>query len=159
MTNKTELNARNQEVIDEFRANAGQVAARAGQTLVILNTIGAKSGLPRTNPVTYLPGLEGDDRIYVFATMGGSPNHPDWYLNLVAHPVITIEVGSETYEARAKTVTGPERAGIYARQVKFRPHFADYERKTTRVIPVVALCRTEDYKVNPGGDGRLGCTA
>ena len=139
MTNRTELNANNAKVIDEFRANGGTVAARAGQQLVLLNTVGAKTGLPRTNPVSY---LKGEDCIYVFATKGGSPNHPEWYLNLVAHPNITIEVGSEKYEAIASTVTGPERNAIYAEQVKLRPHFADYELKTTRTIPVVALHRT-----------------
>ena len=136
MTNRTELNANNAKVTEEFRRTGGTVASRPGQQLVLLNTVGAKTGLPRTNPVSY---LKGDDCIYVFATKGGSPTHPEWYLNLVANPVITIEVGAERYEATASTVTGPERDAIYAEQVKLRPHFADYEGKTTRVIPVVAL--------------------
>jgi deazaflavin-dependent oxidoreductase (nitroreductase family) len=140
MTNRTELNANNQRVIDEFRANHGTVAARAGQQLLLLGTTGAKSGQARMNPVSY---LAGDDCLYVFATMGGSPTHPDWYFNLVANPAVTVEVGDERYQATAETVTGPEREGIYAQQVLLRPHFADYETKTTREIPVVALRRAK----------------
>jgi deazaflavin-dependent oxidoreductase (nitroreductase family) len=138
MTNRTDLNANNLKVIEEFRQTGGFVASRAGQQLLLLNTTGAKSDQPRTNPVSY---LAGDDCLYVFATKGGSPTHPDWYLNLVAHPAVTVEVGRERYDAVAETIMGPERAGIYAEQVKLRPHFADYETKTTRVIPVVALRR------------------
>ncbi len=138
MTNRKELNANNAKVIEEFRRTGGTVASRPGQQLVIINTIGAKTGLPRTNPVSY---LTGDDCIYVFATKGGSPTHPDWYFNLIAHAVITIEDGNETYEATAETITGPERDAIYARQISIRPHFADYQAKTTRILPVVALRR------------------
>jgi deazaflavin-dependent oxidoreductase (nitroreductase family) len=137
MTNRSELNANNAKVIDEFRQKGGKVASRPGQQLVLLNTIGAKSGLHRTNPVSY---IQRDDCIYVFATKGGSPVHPDWYFNLVANPVITIELPFGMYKVTAVTVNGPERDAIYAEQVKLRPHFADYERRTTRIIPVVALC-------------------
>jgi deazaflavin-dependent oxidoreductase (nitroreductase family) len=138
MTNRSELNANNAKVVDEFRLSGGTVASRAGQQLVLLNTVGAKTGRTRTNPVSY---LRGDECIYVFATKGGSPTQPDWYRNIVANPVITIEVGSEKYEATATIITGPDRDAIYAEQVKLRPHFADYEGKTSRIIPVVALRR------------------
>jgi deazaflavin-dependent oxidoreductase (nitroreductase family) len=144
MTTRSELNANNLKVINEFRQTGGTVASRAGQQLLLLGTTGAKSGLPRTNPMSYLAGRAvsaSDDALYVFATKGGSPTHPDWYLNLAANPEVTVEVGADRYDAIAETVTGPERDAIYAEQVKLRPHFADYERKTTRVIPVVALRR------------------
>ena len=85
--------------------------------------------------------LAGGDCLYVFATKGGSPTHPDWYLNLVANPTVTVEVGNDRYEATSSTVTGADRASIYTQQLLLRPHFADYERKTTREIPVVALRR------------------
>ena len=126
----------NAEVIKEFRSSGGQVASRPGQKLLLLHTTGAKTGHPRTNPLSYLPG---EDCLYVFATKGGSPSHPDWYFNLVANPIVTVEVGTERYEATATTITGPERDGIYATQVEARPVFGDYEGKTTRLIPVVAL--------------------
>ena len=140
MTNRNDdPNAYNKTIIDEFRANNGTVPSRPGQQILLLHTVGAKSGLPRTNPVSY---LEGDGCLYVFATKGGSPQHPDWYLNLTAHPNVSIEVGPETYEAAATTVPAPDRDRIYAEMVQARPHFGDYETKTTRVIPVVALHRT-----------------
>jgi deazaflavin-dependent oxidoreductase (nitroreductase family) len=138
MTNRSEPNTNNAAVIDEFRLNDGQVASRAGQQLLLLGTTGAKTGSARTNPMSY---LAGEDCLYVFATKGGSPTHPDWYLNLAANPTVTVEVGNDRYEATASTVTGADRAPIYAQQVLLRPHFADYERKTTREIPVVALHR------------------
>jgi deazaflavin-dependent oxidoreductase (nitroreductase family) len=136
MTSNNHWNSNNAPVIEEFRSNAGEIASRPGQTLLLLNTTGAKTGQPRTNPLAYLPG---EDCVYVFATKGGSPAHPDWYRNLVANPTVTIEVGSESYEATAETLTGPERDAIYAKQVEVRPRFGEYEGKTARVIPVVAL--------------------
>jgi deazaflavin-dependent oxidoreductase (nitroreductase family) len=136
MTTGRDWNSENDKVIEKFRSGGGNVTTRSGNALLLLNTIGAKSGLPRTNPLAYLPG---DDCLYVFASKGGSPAHPDWYLNLVANPAVTVEVGAERYEATADSLTGPERRRIYAKQVELHPNFGDYERKTPRVIPVVAL--------------------
>lgn len=138
MTTPNAQNQANALIIDEFRANKGKVPSRANQKILLLHTIGAKSGKPRINPVAY---LEGDNCLYVFATKGGSPTHPDWYHNLVAHPGVTVEVGAETYDATAESITGADRDAIYARQVAERPNFGDYEKRTTRVIPVVALRR------------------
>jgi deazaflavin-dependent oxidoreductase (nitroreductase family) len=127
----------NQKIIKEFRANEGKVGgAFEGATMLLLHTKGAKSGLPRVNPLVYLP--EGD-RYVVFASMGGAPTDPQWYRNLLADPGVTIEVGTQTIEVRATVITGPERDELWARQVERRPAFAEYQRTTTRVIPIIAL--------------------
>jgi len=130
-------NDRNAGIIEEFRANAGRVGGFfEGKTLLLLHTRGAKTGLPRTNPLVYLPDGE---RFVVIASKGGAPSDPDWFRNLVADPNVTVEVGTRTIPARAVVVTGPERAELYARQAERLPAFAGYERKTTRTIPVIAL--------------------
>ncbi len=134
-----ERKSRNQAIIDEFRSNGGKVGGFfANTTLLLLSTTGAKSGQPRINP---LACLQDGDRLVVFATKGGAPTSPDWYHNVVANPTVTVEVGTEKYEAEATVVTGEERDRIYARQAARVQAFADYEKKTTRKIPVVALTR------------------
>jgi deazaflavin-dependent oxidoreductase (nitroreductase family) len=129
----------NDKVIAEFRANAGQVGgAFAGAPLLLLHTRGRRSGTERVNPMMYLPD---GDRLVVFASKGGAPTNPDWYHNLVENPVVTVEVGDETYPARAEVVTGEERDRLYAEQAQRFPGFAEYQAKTERIIPVVALTR------------------
>ena len=86
---------------------------------------------------------QDDGTIYVFASKGGAPNSPDWYHNLLAHPEVEVEFKDERYAATATPVIGSERDRIYVRQVELFPAFGDYERKTTRTIPVVALTRNE----------------
>lgn len=140
MTSANDWNDNNTKVIVEFRAEGGKVTTRSGNALLLLNTNGVKTGFARTNPLAY---LSGDDCLYVFASKGGAPAHPDWYLNLVANPAVTVEVGTERYEANAETITGPERRRIYAKQVELHPNFGDYQDKTARVIPVVALRKAE----------------
>lgn len=135
----TTTNNFNDRIIEEFRANKGVVGGPfAGAPMLLLATTGAKSGAARTNPLVYLPD---GDRFIIFASKGGAPNHPAWYHNLVAHPETTIEVGTETIPVTATVVTGEERDRLYAAQAALRPAFADYEAKTTRRIPVVALHR------------------
>jgi deazaflavin-dependent oxidoreductase (nitroreductase family) len=135
----TTTNNFNDRIIEEFRANKGVVGGPfAGAPMLLLATTGAKSGAARTNPLVYLPD---GDRFIIFASKGGAPNHPAWYHNLVAHPETTIEVGTETIPVTATIVTGEERDRLYAAQAALRPAFADYEAKTTRRIPVVALHR------------------
>jgi deazaflavin-dependent oxidoreductase (nitroreductase family) len=127
----------NQQIIDEFRANGGEVGGPfEGASLLLLHHRGAKSGQERINPLVYLPDGE---RYLVFASKGGAPTHPAWYHNLLAHPEVTIEVGTETIKARAEEVKGEERDRLYAAQAARLPSFAEYEQKTDRVIPVVAL--------------------
>ena len=129
----------NRQVIEEFRANGGKVGGMwEGRPLLLLTTTGARSGKRHTTPTMYLPD---GDRLLVFASKGGAPTNPDWYHNLLAHPEVTVEVGSETYKATATPLTGEERDRLYARQAELYPQFADYQKKTTRKIPVVALER------------------
>ena len=129
----------NKAIIEEFRANGGKVGGNfEGAPLLILKTTGAKSGLERTNPMMY---QADGDRFLVFASKGGSPTHPDWYHNLLANPRATIEVGEETFDVDAEVLTGEERDRFYAIQAERYPGFADYEKKTDRVIPVIALVR------------------
>lgn len=136
----------NTYTIEEFRTNDGKVGGFfEGATVLLLHTTGAKSGLPRTNPLVYLPD---GDRYVVIASKGGAPNHPDWYYNLLAEPNVEIEVGNQRLPMRATVITGPERNELYARQVERRAGFADYEKKTTRKIPVIAL------EPVSGSDGR-----
>lgn len=108
--------------------------------MLLLSTKGAKTGQHRTNPLMYLPD---GDRWVVFASRGGAPTSPDWYHNLVANPDVTVEVGTETLKADAEVVGGHERDRLYARQAELYPQFGEYERRTTRKIPVVALTRRE----------------
>lgn len=129
----------NRQIIEEFRANQGKVGGVwEGRRLLLLTTTGAKSGQRRTNPLAYLPD---GDRLLIFASKAGMPTNPDWYHNLVAHPDVTVEVGAETYEATATLVTGEERDRLYAKQAQVSPAFADYQAKTNRIIPVIALSR------------------
>jgi deazaflavin-dependent oxidoreductase (nitroreductase family) len=131
----------NEAVIDEFRANAGKVGGRfAGRTLLILHTVGAKTGHERVNPVAY---VKDGDRFVIIASKGGAPTHPDWYYNLRANPLVTVEVGTEKFPARAQVASEPERSRLYNKMVEMMPAFADYQSRTTRVIPVITLTRVE----------------
>jgi len=129
----------NKAIIDEFRANGGKVGGRfEGRNLLLLHTTGAKSGLPRINPVVY---MADDERLVIIASKGGAPTHPGWYHNLVAHPEVSVEVGTEQFKARATVATEPERTELYDKMAAINPFFAEYQQKTTRVIPVVILTR------------------
>ncbi|MFJ3228942.1 nitroreductase/quinone reductase family protein [Streptomyces sp. NPDC086783] len=128
----------NQQIIDEFRANGGRVGGPfEGARLLLLTTTGARTGAPHTTPVGYYP--DGGGRVLVIASAGGSPRHPDWYRNLVADPRVKVETGVFTYEAEAEVLTGEERDEVFARAVDADPGWADYQARTERVIPVVAL--------------------
>jgi len=131
----------NKAIIEEFRANGGKVGGQfAGKPLLLLHTIGAKSQQPRINPAAC---MRDGDRFVIVASKGGAPTNPDWYYNLVAHPLITVEVGTETFQARATVATEPERTRLYNQMAADRPNFAEYQRKTTRTIPVIILTRVE----------------
>lgn len=127
----------NKKVIEEFRANEGKVGGHfEGANLLILHTIGAKSGKERVNPLMYLPD---DDRYVIIASKAGAPSNPDWYYNVVANPDVTIEVGTEELQAQASVADEPERSELYERMVAVAPGFAEYRQKTDRTIPVVIL--------------------
>lgn len=129
----------NQTIIDEFRANAGKVGGPfARSTLLILHTLGAKSGKEHINPAAY---IQDGDRLVIIASKGGAPNNPDWYYNILAHPLVTVEVGTEQYQAQAAIAPEPERTRLYNKMVEVLPGFAEYQQKTTRVIPVITLTR------------------
>ena len=142
----------NQPVIDEFRANRGRMTGYfEGARLLLLTTTGARTGTPHTTPVGYLPD---GDRVLVIASAAGSDRHPDWFRNLVAHPQVTVESGTFTYEARAEVLTGAERDRLFARAVEADAGWATYQEKTTRVIPVVAL-----HSLAQGGPGTINATS
>ena len=129
----------NRAIIDEFRANEGRVGGPfEGSPVLLLTSTGAKSGERRTTPVMYLPDGE---RMVVFASKGGAPTNPAWYHNLLANPAATVEVGPEMLEVNAVVTSGEDRERLFNRQAELYPQFADYARKTTREIPVVALER------------------
>ena len=127
----------NTKFIEEFRANGGAVGGQfAGAPLLLLHTVGARSGQRRVNPVMY---QKVDGGYAVFASKAGAPVNPDWYHNLLAHPQVKAEIGTETVELTARVAEGDERERIWAAQKAAYPGFADYERKTTRQIPVIVL--------------------
>ena len=127
----------NKSIIDEFRTNSGKVGGFfAGKTLLLLHTIGAKSGQERVNPVAY---VTDGDRLVIIASKGGAPTNPDWYYNILAHPLVTVEVGTGQFQAQASVPSEPERSRLYSKMVEMMPGFAEYEQKTTRVIPVITL--------------------
>src|SRR5579871_5736716 len=134
------MNDWNQAIIAEFRANGGKVGGPfAGAPLLLLTTTGAKTGRSHTTPVMY--NTDGD-RLLVFASKARAPANPAWYHNLVAHPKVTVELSTEKFEANAVPVTGAERDRLFSRHAAQYPQFAEYQRNTTRTIPVVALERT-----------------
>jgi deazaflavin-dependent oxidoreductase (nitroreductase family) len=133
------VNGWNATVIEEFRSNEGRVGGQfEGAPVLLLHTTGAKSGQERINPMMY---LDYEGKRYIFASYAGAPTDPDWYHNLVAHPKVTVEVGTETFDATATPVSLEERDRIYPVQAERYPGFAEYELKTTRKIPVVELVR------------------
>ncbi|MGO8872005.1 MAG: nitroreductase family deazaflavin-dependent oxidoreductase, partial [Acidimicrobiales bacterium] len=109
-----------------------------GAPVLLLTTTGARSGQQRVNPMMYL--AEGE-RLFVFASKAGAPTNPDWFHNLVAHPEVTVEVGSDSFGATAMVLEGDERDRVFAEQARRYPGFAEYQQQTDRVIPVVALDR------------------
>ena len=133
------FNAFNQQLIAEYRANGGKVSGMfAGAPLLLLTTTGARSGLPRTSPLAY---TTDNGRYVVIASKGGAPTNPDWFHNLRAHPDVTVELGAETFPARASVPDGAERQRLYDQMAAQMPNFAEYQRNTTRQIPVVLLER------------------
>lgn len=129
----------NRKIIDEYRANAGKVGGMfANAPLLLITMKGAKSGRSYTLPLAY---SRDGDRIIVIASMGGAPNNPDWYHNLRANPEATVELGKESFKVRAVVTSGAERERLFKQQAAQMSVFADYQKKTTRQIPVIALER------------------
>ena len=138
-THMNDRNTWNRKIIEEFHANGGKVGGPyANATLLLLTSTGAKSGQPRVNPLWY---MQDGERLFIFASRGGEPNNPDWYYNIIAHPEVTVEIGTEKFNAKAVVITGKERDEIYAKQAALFSNFDEYQKKTSRVIPVVELIR------------------
>jgi len=134
----------NEATIQEFHSKAGKGVGPFGDQLMLLTTVGARSGEERITPVMY--HRDGVQYVVV-ASKGGAPDHPGWYNNLMANPVAKVEVGTatgtETFEVRASQAKGEERDRLYAERVAIAPGFGEYERMTSRKIPVIILERTD----------------
>ena len=129
----------NQNIINEYRANSGKVGGPfAGAPLLLLTAKGAKSGKMTTSPVAY---MRDADRYVIIASKGGAPTNPNWYHNVRANPDVTLEVGAEKFPARARVAEGDERNRLFNQMAEAMPNFAEYQKNTTRRIPVVILER------------------
>jgi deazaflavin-dependent oxidoreductase (nitroreductase family) len=139
MSEQTDVNAMNRQVISEFRENAGKTLTRfAGTELLLLHTQGARSGAPRVNPLMF---ARDGNRYIVFASKNAAPKHPDWYHNLVANPEVTVELGTESFPAIAKVTAGEERKRVWEQAAQQFPLLNDHQARTRREIPVIALER------------------
>jgi deazaflavin-dependent oxidoreductase (nitroreductase family) len=127
----------NRQVIEQFRAG-GEITGMHRDRLLLLTTTGAKSGLRRTTPMMF--DRDGE-RVLVMASNAGAAKPPDWYHNLVADPHVTVEIGTETYEAVAVVSEGAERARLWTMVTGHYPFFLDHQAKAGREIPVVVLER------------------
>lgn len=127
----------NQTVIERFRAGA-EIEGMHRERLLLLTTIGAKTGRPHTAPMMF---HRDGDRLLVIASNVGAPEHPNWYTNLVADSRVTVEVGDEAYPAQAVTAVGEERERLWATLTELYPFFVEHQAKTDRVIPIVVLTR------------------
>jgi deazaflavin-dependent oxidoreductase (nitroreductase family) len=129
----------NTQIIEEFRANGGKVGGRfEGGTMLLIHHRGARTGTERVNPVAYLPD---GDRMVIVASAGGADKNPDWYHNLRANPDTTAEVGTEELDVHAEEILGDDYTATWERLVARMPGFGDYQTKTSRRIPLVALTR------------------
>ena len=138
--NETAMKQFNQGLMTEFRANGGKVLSGpfVNAPLLLLTTTGAKSGKPFTTPLVY---TKDGDRIVIIASKGGYPTNPAWFHNLKAHPTVTLEIGKEKFQAKATITKDPERQRLFDAQAKVMPNFNEYQKNTTRQIPVIVLER------------------
>ena len=135
----SDVNSFNKNLIEEFRANGGKVTGVFEQApLLLLTSKGAKSGREHTTPVVY---TRDGDNFVVLASKGGSPTNPAWYHNLVANPEATVELPGETFTVKATVAEGAERDRLFDQQAALMPNFAEYQKNTTRRIPVIVLER------------------
>ena len=132
----------NEAIIQEFHAKAGKGVRGFGDRLMLLTTVGARTGEQRITPVMY---HRDGERYVVVASKAGAPDNPGWYHNLKANPVARVEVpaetGTATFAVRAREAEGEERERMFADRVAFAPGFEEYQRNTSRQIPVMILDR------------------
>lgn len=142
MTMPASRAAWNHGLIEDYRSNNGTITQGpfVGRQVLLLTTRGSKTGESRTAPLVY---TTDGDRLVVVASMGGADVHPYWYTNILAHPIVGVELGRETFSARATIADPAERRRLYDQHANVHPSFWDYERKTAREIPVVLLERIE----------------
>lgn len=134
----------NEAIVEEFRAKGGQLSGNyEGEPVVLVHSVGRKTGVLRVKPMLYRPHSEDPKVIYVFASGAGPPKNPAWYHNITSAGRITVEVGPETYEAEVRELKGDERDAVWAAHVADYPRFADFQAKCegVRLIPVVELTR------------------
>ena len=137
----SEMSEFNEKVIREFRANEGKVGGQmANMPVLLLTASGAKTGRKLTRPLVY---TRDGDRIVVIASFAGAPTSPPWYFNLVANPRAKVELGTESFQVQATETSGEERQRLFDQQAEQMPIFADYQKKTTRQIPVLVLTCTD----------------
>jgi deazaflavin-dependent oxidoreductase (nitroreductase family) len=135
-----DLQRMNDDVIAQFRSNAGTIVEGMFKDapIVLLSTTGARSGNIRVTPLAH---TRDGARYVILASNGGGPRHPDWFHNVVANPIVTIEVGAERFTARASVAEGAERDRLFEAHAQLMPQFREYRRMTDRRIPVVVLDR------------------
>src|SRR5271170_2210924 len=144
IANPAAIDEFNQSIIKEFRANKGKVGGpMEGMPVLLLTMTGAKTGRTLVRPLCY---SRDGDRLVIVASYGGAPRNPPWYHNLVANPVVTVEVGTEKFKARATQVHGAERDRLFAEMSKLMPLFTEYQNKTKRQIPLLVLTRIDEGK-------------
>ena len=137
-----DLQRMNDDVIAQFRSNAGTIVEGMFKDapILLLSTTGARSGKIRVTPLAH---TRDGARFIILASNGGGPRHPDWYHNVVANPLVTIEVGPERFKARASVAEGAERDRLFEAQAQLMHQFREYQHMTDRRIPVVVLERVE----------------
>jgi deazaflavin-dependent oxidoreductase (nitroreductase family) len=141
IANPRAMDEMNQGVITEFRANQGKVGGpMEGMPILLLTMTGAKTGRTLIRPLCY---SRDGERLVIIASYGGASRNPPWYHNLLANPVVTVEVGTEKFKAKAAQTSGAERQRLFDAQARLRPFFNDYQKKTKRQIPVLTLTRVD----------------
>jgi deazaflavin-dependent oxidoreductase (nitroreductase family) len=136
---KKQMEELNPPIIEEFRSNGGKIGGQfTGKNLLLLHTIGAKSHQPRVNPIGY---MKDGNAFVIIASKGGAPTNPDWYHNLLAHPEVELEVGTERFKAHATLPEREERDRLFANFVQQEPGFGEYQKNTSRLLPVILLKR------------------
>lgn len=136
----SDINDWNKKIIEEFRANGGKVGGPfEGSPMILVHHTGARTGTERVTPLVSFP--EDDGRYVIVASKAGAPTNPDWYHNLKAHPRTSVEVGTETFPVEVVELEGDERESVWTRVKQSSPGFAEYEKKTTRTIPLLRLTR------------------
>ncbi|MCA2321352.1 nitroreductase family deazaflavin-dependent oxidoreductase [Mycobacterium intracellulare] len=134
------INAFNRAIVDEFRANGGKVGGQfEGANLLLLHTTGAKSGQPRVSPLAY---FDIDGKLIVIGSFAGAPVSPAWVHNLRANPSARVEVGTDAFDVTARELPTDERDDLFDKVTAAAPGFAEYQAKTSRVIPLFELIRT-----------------